>query len=373
MEISQHIKDLLFTHDRVILSGFGAFIAKYTPAKINEETKTISPPGKEIVFDSKIVKDGGLLEGYMADREKISVEESSKQIDEYVKTVISKLNAGKKVIFPDLGTFSKTKEGVLEFLYQPSGNLLLDSFGLPKITLPEKILNIKQPGKSKQKVSANNTETTPVSPPSTSKNNKWIIWTAIPVAIALILTAIYFIKPTIWKQGKETISGLFKSDNKDTLNSDTLISENINNNENNTGGNEVINNVDTSKNVHENVHNDENKVKLENKKIINPENNSNNVVNTNNVVNNNIKTGDLKDAQKGKYYLIIGSLPTVELAKKETARFKKMGISSNIIPAGESRFRISLGEFNSSKDATSFYNDFHTKYQSINPWLWENK
>ena len=75
MEISQHIKDLLLTHDRVILPGFGAFIAKYKPAKINQENHTMVPPSKEIIFDEKIIKDGGLLENKMAQTEKITLKD----------------------------------------------------------------------------------------------------------------------------------------------------------------------------------------------------------------------------------------------------------------------------------------------------------
>lgn len=353
MEISQHIKDLLFTHDRVILSGFGAFIAKYTPAKINEETKTISPPSKKIIFDPQIIKDGGLLEGHMGEREKISIEESGKQIDEYVKTVISKLNAGKKVKFPDLGTFSKSKEGIIKFHYEPSGNLLLDSYGLPKISLPEKVINIKSDGKKKISMPKDNV----------SSSNKWIVWTAIPVTIALIFLAIYFFKPNIWNQGKTYVTNLIKPSNKDSAENikDTVKNNNVINTDNT---NELVQNNNSDNTEHNNVHSGENK------NIINPENNSTQVVNNS---NRKFNTGELMTPSKGKYYLIIGSLPNMELAEKETERFRKLGIKSNIIPSGESRYRISLGEFASSKEATAFYDNFHTKHKNINLWLWENK
>ncbi len=352
MEISQHIKDLLFTQDRVILSGFGVFIAKYSPAKINEETKTISPPAKEILFDSKIIKDGGLLENHMAKREKISFEEARKQIDEYVKTVISKLNAGKKVKFPELGTFTKIKEGSIIFLYQPTGNLLLDSYGLPKISLPEKILTVSKETKTHRTK-------------RTKSNNRWIIWTAIPIAIALIFAAIYFIKPDIWNKGKNYVTALFiKTNTKDTTNNitkDTIIVNNTTEN----------NNVAENNNENNNAQND-NENSNENQNAINPENN----VNPGNNVkpeNNNNSSGDFLNSQKGKFYLIIGSLPTQKLADKESRRLKKMGINSSIIAAGKNKYRLSIGEFDNSREATAFYEDFHTKYKNINPWLWENK
>lgn len=348
VEISQHIKDLLFTHDRVILSGFGAFIAKYSPAKINEETKTISPPAKEILFDPKIIKDGGLLENQMAKRENISVEEAGKQIDEYVKTVISKLNAGKKVKFTDLGTFSKIKEGKIMFLYQPSGNLLLDSYGLPKISLPEKVLSTAKP-ETRMK-----TET----PAGTKKPvNKRIFWIAIPVAIILILAGLYFIKPEIWNKGKNYVVALFDKKDKPENDKDTVIVENNNSNQNNIVENNTNNN---------NTNNDS----QENQNVINPENTIIKPDNNNNVTNN---VSEFLTAQVGKFYLIIGSLPTPELAKEELKRFEKIGIKADIVPSGTGRYRISIGEFNNSKDAAAYYENFHQKHKNINPWLWENK
>ena len=46
MEISQHIKNLLKSNERVILGGFGAFTTKHISASIDKETKVMKPPFK---------------------------------------------------------------------------------------------------------------------------------------------------------------------------------------------------------------------------------------------------------------------------------------------------------------------------------------
>lgn len=353
MEISQHIKDLLFTHDRVILSGFGAFIAKYSPAKIDKKTNTMSPPGKEIIFDPKVTKDGGLLESHIAKYDKVSQADAEKQILEYVKTVKSKLNSGKKVKFPELGTFTKIKDDQIIFLYQPTGNLLLNSYGLPKISLPE---NIKEK-KIKSEVKK------PKHVQKTGRFRKVIIIAAsIILAVALALFLIYKFKPDYWAKGQTYITQLLKFDKQK---SDTIA--------NNTGDIDNLPDVDTTV-KHDTTNSDDgNKTDTNNNQIKPDDSNDNNKKPISSDTNDETYSGQYKMPKKRHFYLVVASLESANEAEKEKARLRRRGVKVDIIPAKNSQYRLSLGEFKSSLAASNFFDKFHDKHESIETWLWENK
>jgi len=360
VEISQHIKDLLLTHDRVILSDFGAFIAKYKPAKINEETNTMSPPTKEIVFDPKIIKDSGLIEKHMSEKEKISVDEAKLQIEEYVKTVKSKLNAGKKVKFPELGSFTKIKEGIIMFTYEPSGNLLLDSYGLPKISLPKTTKIAEKTTKTVKTAAVKSTTEKNTGAPIKTTNKTGLIIGAAALLVIIMIFSVWMLKPEWIRAGKNRTIALyhnvFKSDKNKTADNIAEITP-----ESDTLKNKALEKEDTNT-----VKNDDSKKNTEKEEIIAPVNNKNK--------NTETKTNDSNylSPEKGMSYIVIGSLPTPETAEKEKQRFAQMGIKVQIISVDNNKYRLTLGVYNSIKEAVDAYETFHSAHQNIHPWLWEN-
>jgi nucleoid DNA-binding protein len=355
VEISQYIRDLLFTHDRVILSDFGAFTAKYRAAKIDEKTNTMTPPGKEIVFDPTITKDGGLLRDYMVEQEGISAEDAEKQIMEYVKTIKSKLNAGKKVAFTELGNFVKLKDDKILFTYTPSENLLTDSFGLSNVNIPED---------SGQKFTMPET-VKPEKKPKENKSKKQyrgtLIFIIIIAAIVLAGVAIYFLKPQWVNSGKEYVTELFEG--------------------NAEPGDETKKDTDTTV-----VKKDEDSNKSETDSDKTDEDNSTVVPestdgagdtdkNKTSETDNSSQTSDygdvaMKSPKRGYSYLIVASLPSPQAANEEKNRLKAKGINADIIPAGNNKYRLSVGEFTSFQEATRYYDEFHSKYK-LETWLWE--
>jgi len=356
VEISQHIKDLLFTQDRVVLPGFGAFTANYTPASVDKTTNTILPPSKDIVFDAETTISSGLLEKHMASKENIGVDDARAQIDELVKTVKSKLKAGKKVKFPELGTFSLEKSGKLLFVYQPTGNLLLDSYGLTKISLPENI--------APEEIDKGETD-------GTKKKRGWIIWLAAAALIAILLTSIYFVKNEWWVSGKIYITEIFnKNDSGETDNNDSDKTEiaDITDVTDNTDGK---NTTDTTENTDSSVtDNDSNTTDTT------PDDNTDKTPANNDTPvssDDHNYTGQYKIPEKGKSYVIIASMANAQLAEAEKSALAAKGIQVDILPAGNNRYRLSLGAFENPNDAVVFYNDFHSKHKERTVWLWENR
>jgi len=60
-KIEQHIFELLFQHDCVILSDFGGFVANYVSAKVDNSTQRIFPPAKTVIFNKYLSNNDGLL------------------------------------------------------------------------------------------------------------------------------------------------------------------------------------------------------------------------------------------------------------------------------------------------------------------------
>ena len=57
--ISKYISELLFLHDCVIIPEFGGFVGNNKSAVLNEITRTISPPSKEILFNLNLQTNDG--------------------------------------------------------------------------------------------------------------------------------------------------------------------------------------------------------------------------------------------------------------------------------------------------------------------------
>jgi hypothetical protein len=72
MDITAFIRELLFSHDCVIVPGFGGFIGNYNPARIDKSTSTFYPPVKQISFNRNLNHNDGLLVGRVSGFSKVS-------------------------------------------------------------------------------------------------------------------------------------------------------------------------------------------------------------------------------------------------------------------------------------------------------------
>ncbi len=418
MEISQHIKNLLLTNERVILGGFGAFDSKHIPAHIDKETKTMTPPYKVVVFNPEYTEDEGLLAKHLAEKEGISFDNAKEQISEYVKTIKTKLESGEKVVFQDLGEFTKDTEGKYEFSYLSKDNLLVDSFGLPKVSLTE-----QDQSKQIKKIPQKNTrkeslKKAPVKPaiskdkpqpkakpqlkakPQPTKKQKpvklqkdkpkkkraWPVMLIILGLIGILLVAVYFFKPDLWQKGysyssdkiaqvKKSVFGNSNNDLEIITPDDEEIQNDADNNtevdnqnselsDDASAAEETTDTQTEDNSVTENTENNDTEEVEDNSNAESVEDNSQNVsINT-----------DTGSAQSGKYYIIISSVKSETSAQKEQKRFAAKGITTNIIYVpNHNRYRISIGEFSSAKAAQNFFSDFQNKHGSIDAWVWEKR
>ncbi len=437
MEISQHIKKLLKSNDSIILGGFGTFTTKQISAKFDAETKTMRPPLKLVTFNPDIKEDSGVLAKFMSEQEGVPIESCREQINEYVKTVKTKLAEGKPVEFKDLGSFQKGQDGELKFSFLSDDNLLLDSFGLPVVSLSGKSLspeislketkkvipitskpakkveekNIVKKDNKKQEILKEKEEKrkqrllaqkqkrldkqNKKKTDSKEKKKRGILPFLLIFlgVIAILLVALYFFKPTLWNKGysysSAKISQLFggkDSGEYDIIEpgvNDEITDENIN------GTEDGKNNGDS-----DDVYTDEDDI-LSDEEIEEGASGDNvedieSSENAEDVAESNTDSEILEDpaeketvtvdnnansfAQSGKYYIIIASVQSESSAKKEVQRFAAKGISSEYIyVASKGRYRISAGEFSSAKAAQDFYSEMQTKHGNIDAWVWEKR
>ncbi len=131
MNIDQYISDLLYKHDCVVLPGFGGFVGNYCAARVHPINHTFHPPSKNILFNSKLTGDDGLLTHSLSVSENISYEEAKSTLKSFTKECQDKLKNGETLNFDKIGTIRKDIEGSLLFSQDSTINYLEESYGLP--------------------------------------------------------------------------------------------------------------------------------------------------------------------------------------------------------------------------------------------------
>lgn len=136
MEVTFYISELFYKHDCVIVPGFGGFVGHYAPAKIHPITHSFYPPSKNILFNSKLTRDDGLLLDFISQKEDITYKEAKLKVEGYVSEINTQLAQNKKVILKEVGNLSLDREGNILFEPDPGTNYLAESFGLPVFISP---------------------------------------------------------------------------------------------------------------------------------------------------------------------------------------------------------------------------------------------
>jgi nucleoid DNA-binding protein len=130
MDITAFIRELLFSHDCVIIPGFGGFIGNYTPARIDKTNSMFYPPMKQISFNRNLNHNDGLLISKISDSAKINYGDARIMVEEYVVSLRRKLEKGEKITFDHIGSFTTSQEGNIQFEPDRNVNYHLDSYGL---------------------------------------------------------------------------------------------------------------------------------------------------------------------------------------------------------------------------------------------------
>ena len=133
--VQNHIKELLFEQDCVVIPDFGGFLTNFDCAKINSSNRSIAPPQKWLAFNALLKNDDGLLSNYIAKEENISIAQANLKVKTFVEDTRRYLRFDKSYSMDGLGVFSQNDEDKIQFQPKPTNNFYSESFGMENIFL----------------------------------------------------------------------------------------------------------------------------------------------------------------------------------------------------------------------------------------------
>ena len=161
MKIARYIGDLLYDYECVVIPGLGGFLTNEKPASIHPVTHHFRPPYKQILFNSFLKTNDGLLLNYIAREEGIGYKEAKEQLDHFVLLCHNALKEGKRINFHRVGFLYLNKNEQLSFEQDSSVNYNAEAFGLgafvspaiQRISAEERLRDLagKEPAKSTAK------------------------------------------------------------------------------------------------------------------------------------------------------------------------------------------------------------------------------
>ena len=128
--VAHYISELLFLHDCVIVPEFGGFVGNRQSAKLNKTTGALTPPSKQILFNTNLKTNDGLLISHIANQEEITQDIAKQNVTIFSDESNGKLNTSKVLRIEKIGLFTVGREGNILFLQDSSTNYSLDSFGM---------------------------------------------------------------------------------------------------------------------------------------------------------------------------------------------------------------------------------------------------
>jgi len=196
LDIKAFIRELLFSHDCVIVPGFGGFIGNFTPARLDNKTGVFHPPLKQISFNRNLNHNDGLLIGRISMVTGLNYADSRRLVEEFSAGIRTQLSSGRQVVFDHIGTFVNNHENNVEFEPEAGINYFPGSFGLePFQWNPPKEYDIRKrvAGRiSKEPVRLNS-----------GRRNLWRA--AILIPVLALLVAVPF-RTDLFRQGVEATS-----------------------------------------------------------------------------------------------------------------------------------------------------------------------
>lgn len=136
--VQNHIKELLFEQDCVVIPEFGGFVTSFDCAKIDSSNRYITPPQKWLAFNSLLKNDDGLLSNYIVQEEQITREQANLKIKSFVEDTKRYINFDKTYQIEGLGIFSQNEENKIQFQPQTT-NFYSESFGMENLFLKKSV------------------------------------------------------------------------------------------------------------------------------------------------------------------------------------------------------------------------------------------
>jgi cell division septation protein DedD len=132
MNVAQYIKELLYTHECVIVPDLGGFLAQYKGADLNTETNIITPPCRQVSYNARLVNNDGLLCNYIANATSATYSQAQSALQHWVRTAKALLLQKDTIHISGVGTLQQDELGAITF-NPDSTNFLIESYGMQAI------------------------------------------------------------------------------------------------------------------------------------------------------------------------------------------------------------------------------------------------
>ena len=136
--IVKYISELLYDHECVIVPEFGAFISKETPAVLDYVNHRLTPPSKEVAFNGQLITDDGLLIGYIAKKQDVSMTAAAKLVHDFASQSLAVIDASGVLRLDGMGVLSRVTSRDYVFRLDENLNLFGGAFGLTPLTICRK-------------------------------------------------------------------------------------------------------------------------------------------------------------------------------------------------------------------------------------------
>ena len=318
--LSLHIEYLLTQHDCVVVPGLGALVVQHSHA-IFEANNTITPPRRWLCFNPLLAHNDALLAHSVMKAQQCSYDEAMTIIGNQVAQWLNTLQQGGSVVLDNIGSFSYQDNGAILFTEAASTIVTKSLSMLPTIDMP--LLTDILPFEAED-------ERIEI---STQKPVKitWYRRTARAIAsVAAIVILMLFISTPIDNfQPTNDYAGLVLSEILSKQEAATLIDDTI--------STDMIDDI------------------LADKLIDEPESVE---IDTPAVGETTSVTAEKSLDQLPRYILVIGSLPTRNLAEKQIAEFASMGITDHInIYESNGRYRLYIEGYDTMQQAQQRLNE----------------
>lgn len=148
ISIVEHIEYLMMRHDCVVVPGWGAFIANYTPAAYCEDGSDVfARPCRSIGFNSSVNHNDGLLAQSLVRREGITYDNAMRHITDSVASFRRQLEKGGEVSMGSVGYFRRVDGRYNEFVPLPQSRDCyygLTDLNIQSVTMLEQEENVNE-------------------------------------------------------------------------------------------------------------------------------------------------------------------------------------------------------------------------------------
>ena len=432
MDISRHIYDYLMEFKTsVVVPELGCFTVVDKPSEIREGV--VVPPVKTVQFDSENTNDDHLFSLYIANKEKITLEQAIEEIQNfYHQNFIKKLSINRLLTIEEFGTFSLNEIG--NIVFEPDDNFFKDNYGLgnafisdntqqqsawnPIVPEPEPVFvaepvqtpEASQPPQPETKKTINpqpdpdeslfdpinnarfreNTtrrnanfdrQKTPVKPTpkpvskksnpkvETKNSNMWLLW--VLIAAAGLCVAGYYFYPTIYSMlFSPSVTTITSIADEDQKTIHVTTDET----DENLPNTEIAQTIDDA---------------TDKKNALNPVNSQQTMPSTTSQTQSSTETktppapvaeskskpaparvtSSQNTTGQGKYLLVVASLTTRSAAEKHVRKLQAEGYECEIVDAGNQRFRVSVASYDSLSEATRQADQIRSKPYCEGVWV----